>query len=187
MTTRDRWAALRCRFPARCSLRTAAHYALMWTIRYTPAPWRLKRELIWRATPRMPVIGAAIIPDSEGRILMLRARYSGRWILPGGAVHPGEDPLAGVRRECREELGCDIGSLSPAGCYMLAGAREVFMVYRAEPLAAMPRLGPEHEAFRYLPPDHLPPWARVMAEDAQAAGTIAPVMRTLTGPSGKAP
>src|SRR2546426_786703 len=98
----------------------------MYTIRYTPVPWGLKEWGINLLTPGTVVVGTAIIPDAAGRVLMLRARYSGRWIHPGGAVHPGEDPLAGTRRECREELGQDVDVQELRGIYALPGTRLLF-------------------------------------------------------------
>ncbi len=151
----------------------------MWTIRYTPIPWRVKQAAIRLATPRTVLVGTALIPDGDGRILMLRARYSGRWIPPGGAIHPGEDPLTGVRRECREELGGEIEARALVGLYSVAATRETFAVFRCAPLTAPPRLGAEHEAFRYVPPNELPWWLRAIWRDTWHDGLIAPVVRTL--------
>ena len=162
---------------------SAAQHLLMWGIRYTPVPWKVKRHAIRLAIPRMIVVGTALIPDDEGRILMLRARYSGRWIPPGGAVHPGEDPLTGTRRECREELGCEVEVSALLGLYSVATTGEMFIAFRCAPLAGPPRLGAEHEAFRYFPPHELPWWVRAICQDTWRDDLPAPVVRTLAGPA----
>lgn len=47
--------------------------------------------------------------DGAGRVLLVRAsarsHHEGRWFLPGGGVHHGEDPADAVRREVAEETG----------------------------------------------------------------------------------
>jgi len=59
---------------------------------------------------------AAFIRDDAGRILLVR-HFEGRWMLPGGAVDPGERPDEAVRRECWEEAGIVIEPLRIAGVY----------------------------------------------------------------------
>ena len=57
------------------------------------------------------VVAAAIV--HEGLVLAAQRAYpgplAGRWELPGGKVEPGESETAALARECREELGVDIG------------------------------------------------------------------------------
>lgn len=45
--------------------------------------------------------------DEAGRILLIRHSYgSGNWMLPGGGIGRGEDPLEAALRELREECSC---------------------------------------------------------------------------------
>jgi len=50
---------------------------------------------------------AARVRDAEGRIALVQNEWSDGWILPGGAVEPGERPAAAARREVREETGLE--------------------------------------------------------------------------------
>ena len=47
--------------------------------------------------------------DEAGRILLIRHSYgSGNWMLPGGGIARGEEPLAAAMRELREECSCTL-------------------------------------------------------------------------------
>src|SRR5262245_15173251 len=67
----------------------------------------------------------AVIRDDEGRILLVR-HVEGRWMLPGGAVEPGETPVEAVRRECLEEAGIVVEPVRIAGVY---GGPEYHVTY----------------------------------------------------------
>jgi 8-oxo-dGTP diphosphatase len=157
----------------------------MWGIRHTPIPWAAKRVAIDLATRKSIVVGTALIPDAAGRFLMLRTRYSGRWVPPGGAIHPGESPLDGVLRECREELGAEAGVMRLVGVYTVSRTTNLFFAFRCEPLAAAPRLSAEHEAYRYVPTEALPWWVGEMARDSLRADEDSPVFRTLGRQNGQ--
>jgi len=43
-----------------------------------------------------------VIRDSDDRLLLVR-HVEGHWMLPGGAIDPGETPADAARRECWEE------------------------------------------------------------------------------------
>ena len=57
---------------------------------------------------------SAFARDGEGRILLARRAFepdAGKWDSPGGFLEEGEEPIAGLERELREEtsLGCEVG------------------------------------------------------------------------------
>ena len=56
----------------------------------------------------MHVIGVgAVLTNAAGQVLLVRTARAG-WELPGGRVESGEDLHAALRREVREEAGCDV-------------------------------------------------------------------------------
>ncbi|MFN8558528.1 MAG: NUDIX domain-containing protein [Dehalococcoidia bacterium] len=151
---------------------------MMLGIRFTPLPWRWKRFILFALTPKTLVVASAIVPDGNGRVLLLRTRYSGRWIPPGGGLHPGENPADGLMRECREELGQDVSIDRFVGVYAIAGTGELFILFRCAPIAAPPRLSPEHEDWRYVEPAALPWWLRACLADAdQPPGAVVRTLR----------
>lgn len=65
------------------------------------------RKQWWRMA-RPDLLGCRVLAfDAQGAVLLIRHSYgSGCWMLPGGGVARGEDPVAAAIRELREEAGC---------------------------------------------------------------------------------
>jgi 8-oxo-dGTP diphosphatase len=72
------------------------------TIRLPPSKLEVFREWIVDGTG---LTAAARVTDPEGRIALVKNRWSNGWIVPGGAVEPGEAPADAARREVFEETG----------------------------------------------------------------------------------
>ena len=51
---------------------------------------------------------AAVIRDSDGRLLLQEKASGEGWSLPAGAIEPSESPAQAVRREVLEETGLTI-------------------------------------------------------------------------------
>jgi 8-oxo-dGTP diphosphatase len=62
------------------------------------------------------VVAGALF-DAQGRVLIAQRppgkALAGRWEFPGGKLDDGEDPLAGLARELREELGVTVAAAEP--------------------------------------------------------------------------
>jgi mutator protein MutT len=67
-------------------------------------------------SPLVHVVAAAVI-DATGRVLIAQrpagTHLAGGWEFPGGKLEPGEERLAGLARELREELGISIATPRP--------------------------------------------------------------------------
>jgi 8-oxo-dGTP diphosphatase len=89
----------------------------------------------------------ALVRDSSGRILLVRAR-SGRCYLPGGRIEPGEDARTALAREIEEECGwtAAVGArLGEARQRIMAGSIELEATYWNARLIAPSGAGAEHE------------------------------------------
>lgn len=62
----------------------------------------------WRRSGRTVRGCNVIATNASGQILLVRHSYHARdtWLLPGGGLANGEDPLATAARELAEETGC---------------------------------------------------------------------------------
>ncbi|CAN5657365.1 hypothetical protein BH24ACT26_BH24ACT26_22990 [soil metagenome] len=63
---------------------------------------------LWYRNPA-PTVGCVMVRDARALVTVrARAPEKGRTDAPGGFLHVGEDPLDGLKREVREELGVDV-------------------------------------------------------------------------------
>lgn len=113
-----------------------------------------------------------------GRELLLvrraQAPRAGLWDTIGGFVDPGETAEECVRREVREEIGCELSGLVPLGTfastYGETGRRTLGVAFVCA-LAGEGsiRLSEENDAARWFPLDDLPELAFADGDDAVAA------------------
>ena len=93
-----------------------------------------------------PVPATAAIVIAGGRLLLARrarAPYAGMWDLPGGFLEAGEEPLEGLRRELREEVGVRVRRATLIGFatdqYGPRGVTVLSVVYRITPTSSRVR------------------------------------------------
>lgn len=105
------------------------------------------------------VVVAAVVEDSH-RFLVTRRQpgvhLAGMWEFPGGKIDPGENYIAALRREIREELGVDVevGELTHETTHSYPDRTVVLYFYRCRLLGTpRPLLGQE---MRWVPRSELP-------------------------------
>lgn len=102
-------------------------------LRNTASSILFRLYITLRAFVTPSVFGVAgAVYDDEGRVLLVRQRYTWGWRLPGGGVDRGEPAQTAVLRELREEVGLSGGSVALFGVYnRRAGwASNVVALYR---------------------------------------------------------
>ena len=88
---------------------------------------------------------ATVVVVRNGRVLLVRGN-SGKFVMPGGGIDPGELPIAAAARELQEETGLDAESVEPLFVWESAIHRHhVFRVDAGGDVA----MGPEITDFRW--------------------------------------
>ena len=103
------------------------------------------------------VVAVALL-DDLGRVLAARRTsppaVAGMWEFPGGKVEPGEDELAALGRECREELDVEIEVGPPLGQVELSRPGWTLRVWLGRIVHGEPR-PVDHDLLRWLSRDEL--------------------------------
>jgi len=111
------------------------------------ARYMLKRTFaaLWRRAPkwarrfgalltesRFTVTVGAVVIDSRNRVLLLQHHFrpGSGWGIPGGFIHPREQPEEAICRELREEIGLEIEVANVAFIRTLQKYRQVEIIFR---------------------------------------------------------
>ncbi len=109
---------------------------------------------------------SALLVDEKGRLLLARRAHEpaqGLWDVPGGFLDEGEEPLAGLRRELREETGLEIEPLEFFRLWMDRygegdGAQATLnLSWTARVVGGEPHASDDVAELRWFAPDELPP------------------------------
>ena len=116
---------------------------------------------VWYRNPA-PTVGAAIVHDGRALVTQ-RARdpEKGRFDVPGGFLDVDEDPIDGLKREIREELGVEIEaavedciSMVPHS-YGADGVDVLALGFRARLVSGDPKPADDVAAFKWVTKDEL--------------------------------
>ena len=99
-------------------------------------------------------VSKAVITKEDGALLLLRSagqKFSGKWDLPGGHIHVGEDPKDGLIREVKEETGITL-SEPIEKLY----EEDNITFYRAQMPDQKITLSHEHDEHKFVTKDSVP-------------------------------
>jgi 8-oxo-dGTP diphosphatase len=113
-------------------------------------PHVVQRWVVRLASPSYTV-GALLVLEHDGEVLVLRQLHREGWTLPGGLLVHGETPAQGVVREVSEELGITV-DLDPetdlaAATLVEPHSQRVDVVFHRR-VDQRPTVRPRGEAFR---------------------------------------
>ncbi len=100
----------------------------------------------------------AAIFDAQGRVCLVRHGYVPGWSMPGGGVEPGEDALAAMIREVREETALAVHGRPVLHGIFRATRRDHVLVYVVREFEVLGLRLPDREIVEsgFFPPDALP-------------------------------
>jgi 8-oxo-dGTP diphosphatase len=103
--------------------------------------------------PRHIVCVCGGFRDADGRILLVRTPRRG-WELPGGQVELGEDLVAALEREVREESGCNVSvDQLVSVCTNRSPPEMVIFTFTGRHLAGLPRADNETTDAAWFTPE----------------------------------
>jgi 8-oxo-dGTP pyrophosphatase MutT (NUDIX family) len=76
------------------------------------------------ATWRIREAARGIVLDNEGKVALLHVSKNNYFKLPGGGIDEGEDKETAFKRECQEEIGCEVETVGELG--MVVEWRKIF-------------------------------------------------------------
>lgn len=68
----------------------------------------------------------AIVIDANGMIALLHVSKKNYYKLPGGGLNENEDRITALKRECQEEIGCEVDVIGEVGS--IVEYRKIFKI-----------------------------------------------------------
>lgn len=116
--------------------------------------------------PRHIVAVMGVVRNADGDVLLVRTARRD-WEPPGGQVERGEDLLTTLRREIREESGCEVAVGRLVGVYSNTGPLGIVMfTFLCEHVGGEPRAGDECIDAGWFAPEEA---RRIVTHAAQSA------------------
>jgi 8-oxo-dGTP diphosphatase len=121
-------------------------------------PARMRRWSMRATHTRFTVTAGAIIFNDAGHVLLLKHRFraGSGWGLPGGFLEAGEQPLAALKRELREEIGMEVESAEVFTARSFKNIRQVEVLYLCRANSNGKPQTIEVERAEWFPVDSLP-------------------------------
>ena len=122
------------------------------------APRWVRRYGVLLAESRFTVTIGAIIVDERGQVLLLQHRFrpGSGWGIPGGFIHPREQPEEALRRELREEIGLEIEDPKIAFVRTLKKYQQVEIIFYCRSRGELQPRGLEISRAEWFELDSLP-------------------------------
>lgn len=98
-------------------------------------------------------VAAVIFNDAHDQVLLIRRHDNGHWEPPGGVLELGETITDGLKREVREETGCDIEVEALTGAYKNMSRHIVALVFRSRATSQPAHRTDEADAVAWQPLD----------------------------------
>lgn len=91
---------------------------------------------------------AIIATDNKGRVLLMKRNDNGQWMLPGGHIEVGEEPIQAAIREFKEETNFDtkVGDLMPIGSREVQDNKTIYYFRCSWPNGLLANIDKENEA-----------------------------------------
>ena len=89
----------------------------------------------------------------EGRFLfLLRNNEPKVWAPPGGHLHKNEEPMAGMKREIKEETNLDVEIIAPVSTWFgeWNGSKLLSIDYYVKPVGGELKLSYEHSNYKWV-------------------------------------
>jgi len=109
---------------------------------------------------RPVIVGVRVmLIRNEQEVLLVRHSYQDGWLLPGGGVKRRETIEQAARRECREEVGAEIGEMELAGVFtnFFEYKNDHIILFISHDFNIHPKTDIEIEHAEFYPLKELPP------------------------------